>query len=215
MEIMEKNERKRPSHEESGKFSDNIILDKITRTHISVPLIILMSVASAFMYHYVVNTSLSRQLIVPLFVSGFIFFTFLEYVFHRYLFHISTDTPFKKKLQYKIHGLHHDYPKDKTRLAMNPIFSLTLTGLFYLLFKAILGDMVYAFLPGVISGYCMYISIHYIVHSFPPPKNFFRHLWINHAIHHYRDETTNYGVSSPLWDYIFGTTFKKKLQNDT
>ena len=32
-----------------------------------------------------------------------------------------------------------------------------------------------------------------------------KQLWINHAVHHYKDGNAVFGVSSPLWDYIFGT----------
>jgi sterol desaturase/sphingolipid hydroxylase (fatty acid hydroxylase superfamily) len=44
-----------------------------------------------------------------------------------------------------------------------------------------------------------------MVHAYPAPKNFFKVLWINHAVHHYKDGEVVFGVSSPLWDYIFGT----------
>jgi sterol desaturase/sphingolipid hydroxylase (fatty acid hydroxylase superfamily) len=45
---------------------------------------------------------------------------------------------------------------------------------------------------------------------FKMPKNFVGVLWTNHALHHYGDPHTMYGVSSPLWDYVFGTVYKKK-----
>ena len=35
--------------------------------------------------------------------------------------------------------------------------------------------------------------------------NFLKTLWVHHAIHHYKDDTRAYGVSSPLWDWILGT----------
>jgi sterol desaturase/sphingolipid hydroxylase (fatty acid hydroxylase superfamily) len=44
-----------------------------------------------------------------------------------------------------------------------------------------------------------------MVHAFQPPKNFFKVLWVNHSIHHYKDGEVVFGVSSPLWDYIYGT----------
>jgi sterol desaturase/sphingolipid hydroxylase (fatty acid hydroxylase superfamily) len=43
------------------------------------------------------------------------------------------------------------------------------------------------------------------VHAYPPPGNFFKALWINHSVHHYKDGEAVFGVSSPLWDYIYGT----------
>lgn len=34
-------------------------------------------------------------------------------------------------------------------------------------------------------------------------------LWVNHAVHHYKDGEAVFGVSSPLWDYIYGTMSEK------
>jgi sterol desaturase/sphingolipid hydroxylase (fatty acid hydroxylase superfamily) len=68
-----------------------------------------------------------------------------------------------------------------------------------------MGDFVFSFLPGFLTGYAFYLSIHYMVHAFPPPKNFFKVLWVNHSIHHYKEGEYVFGVSSPLWDYVYGT----------
>jgi len=53
-----------------------------------------------------------------------------------------------------------------------------------------------------------------MVHAYPPPKNIFKMLWINHGIHHYKNGEMIYGVSSPLWDYIYGTMKEKKLSTN-
>jgi len=90
-------------------------------------------------------------------------------------------------------------------LAMPPIMSITLATSFLFLFKLFLGDMVFAFLPGFLVGYAGYLCMHYILHIFPPPKNRFKKLWELHAIHHYKDQTKVYGVSTPLWDIVFRT----------
>jgi sterol desaturase/sphingolipid hydroxylase (fatty acid hydroxylase superfamily) len=44
-----------------------------------------------------------------------------------------------------------------------------------------------------------------MVHAYAPPKNFLKALWVNHSVHHYKDGEIVFGVSSPLWDYIYGT----------
>jgi sterol desaturase/sphingolipid hydroxylase (fatty acid hydroxylase superfamily) len=33
-------------------------------------------------------------------------------------------------------------------------------------------------------------------------------LWINHGTHHYKNGEMVFGVSSPLWDYLYGTMNK-------
>ncbi|MGB3618930.1 MAG: sterol desaturase family protein, partial [Catalinimonas sp.] len=30
-------------------------------------------------------------------------------------------------------------------------------------------------------------------------------LWVHHSIHHFKDDERAFGVSSPLWDWVFGT----------
>ncbi len=200
----------KPKHSGTGAFSDNPIIERLSRTHIAVPLTILMSIAVGLLYYAMQHTDIQLAYIPFLFMSGVLFFTFLEYVLHRYLFHLKTDTEQKKVFQHKIHGLHHEFPKDKTRLAMPPILSIALTVSFFYLFYALIDTKVFAFLPGIMAGYCLYISVHYIIHIYPPPKNFFKELWINHAIHHYKDGNMAFGVSSPLWDYVFGTMPSKR-----
>jgi sterol desaturase/sphingolipid hydroxylase (fatty acid hydroxylase superfamily) len=41
------------------------------------------------------------------------------------------------------------------------------------------------------------------VHIFKPPRNFLKALWRNHSIHHYKDDSILFGVSSPIWDYVY------------
>ena len=115
-----------------------------------------------------------------------------------------------KKISYKMHGVHHDYPKDKQRLAMPPLVSILLGTLFLLLFKLVLDQYSFSFLAGFVIGYASYLLVHYSVHIFRPPNNFMKALWTNHAIHHYGDENILFGVSSPIWDYVFRTLPEKK-----
>jgi sterol desaturase/sphingolipid hydroxylase (fatty acid hydroxylase superfamily) len=181
------------------------VLEKLSRTHISVPLIIFLSYSSALLYWSITHTTLSAGLTIGLFFSGVLFFTWLEYMLHRHVFHMATVTKTREKIQYMMHGVHHEFPKDKSRLAMPPLLSITLASVLLLIFRVILGDFVFAFLPGVLVGYSFYLSIHYMIHVFQPPNNFFKRLWINHSIHHYKNGEVVFGVSSPLWDYVYRT----------
>jgi sterol desaturase/sphingolipid hydroxylase (fatty acid hydroxylase superfamily) len=105
--------------------------------------------------------------------------------------------------------VHHEFPKDKDRLAMPPLLSVTIATILLLLLRLVLGDLVFAFLPGFLVGYAAYLGVHYMVHAYQPPKNFLKALWINHGIHHYKNGEIAFGVSSPLWDYIYGTMREK------
>ncbi len=194
-----------PRNKGSKQLFNNPILERLSRTHISIPLIIFGAYSVGLLYWSVTHTSLSLWATLGLFVLGLLTFTFVEYLVHRYVYHVSTHTEWRKTFQYKAHGVHHEFPKDKDRLAMPPLLSITVATILLLLFRLVMGDLTFAFLPGFLVGYASYLAIHYIVHIYQPPKNFFRVLWINHSIHHYKDGDSVFGVSSPLWDYIFGT----------
>jgi sterol desaturase/sphingolipid hydroxylase (fatty acid hydroxylase superfamily) len=198
----------KPQNKGTKQLFQNPILEKLSRTHISVPLIIFFTYAAALLYWSVTHTDLSIGTTVLMFFIGVIAFTWVEYNVHRYFFHMAPTTERKAKVQYTMHGVHHEYPKDKTRLAMPPVLSITVATVLLFVFRLVLGDFVFSFLPGFLVGYAGYLSVHYMVHAFQPPKNIFKALWINHGLHHYKNGEMVYGVSSPLWDYIYGTMVK-------
>jgi len=200
----------KPQNKGTKQLFNSPVLETLSRTHISVPLLIFFSYAAGLLYWNISYTNLSAVTTIVLFFVGFIAFTWVEYNVHRYVFHMKTYTELRNKIQYMIHGVHHEFPKDKDRLAMPPLLSIILGTILLLLFRVIMGDFVFAFLPGFMVGYASYLSVHYLVHAYPPPKNFFKALWVNHSVHHYKDGEVVFGVSSPLWDYIYGTLELKK-----
>ncbi len=189
----------------SRRMFENPFLEKLTHTHIAIPLIFFSMYAIALLYWSYDHQYLSFIYTALVFLSGVLLFTLVEYLMHRYLFHLPPTSKFNEKVAYKIHGIHHDYPKDKDRLAMPPILSIILSTLFLLLFKAIMGNAGLAFTAGFVVGYAAYLSIHFIIHAYIVPKNVFKVLWIHHSIHHYKKTDKAFGVSSPLWDYVFRT----------
>lgn len=194
-----------PKNKGTKRLFDNPILERLSRTHISIPVAIFSVYSIGLLYWSVTHTSLSPWISVGMFLLGLLLFTWVEYIVHRYVFHMKTYTALRARWQYTIHGVHHEYPKDKDRLAMPPLLSITISTVLLLVLKVFLGDLVFSFLPGFLVGYTAYISIHYMVHAYPPPKNFLKALWVNHGVHHYKDGEIVFGVSSPLWDYIYGT----------
>ncbi len=197
--------QQRPKSTGSGQLFSSPVLEKLTRTHIAIPIVIFLSYAVAILYWSIGHTSLSGSHTTVLFFVGILVFTWVEYNVHRYVFHIPTPTAFKKKFQYIVHGVHHEFPRDKERLAMPPLLSITIATILLLLCRLVMGDLAFAFMPGFLVGYALYLFVHYVVHAYPPPKGWLKSLWVNHAIHHYKDGEVVFGVSSPLWDYVYGT----------
>ncbi|HEY9049515.1 MAG TPA: sterol desaturase family protein [Ohtaekwangia sp.] len=199
-----------PKNKGTKQLFKNPVLEKLSRTHISIPLTIFFLYSSGLLYWSITHTTLSPLATTGMFFLGLLSFTWVEYMTHRHLFHMPTYTKVRAKLQYTMHGVHHEFPKDKDRLAMPPLLSITIATILLLLFRLVMGDLVFAFLPGFLVGYAAYLSVHYMVHVFQPPKNIFKAWWINHSVHHYKDGEVVFGVSSPLWDYVYGTMREKK-----
>jgi 4-hydroxysphinganine ceramide fatty acyl 2-hydroxylase len=198
----------------SVQLFNNKLLDSLTRTHIAVPVSMFILYSAGLLWWTKQSTALSTTEIGGLFFSGAIFFTFIEYIVHRYVYHIEPTTESRKNFQWKMHGVHHDYPKDKQRLAMPPALSVLVGTLLLGIFRVFLGEFAFAFLAGFMALYALYLIIHYSIHIFRMPTNAFKVLWVNHAIHHYSEEGAMFGVTSPLWDYIFGTVPKKEQRRE-
>ena len=169
---------------------------------------------SIWMFSFGISHNIEKAwVLVGVFFLGLFSFTLVEYLIHRFAFHMEDDDGIKTWIKYHFHGIHHEFPKDKGRLAMPPLVSAALSAILFLIFTNVMGVYAYGFLPGFLTGYATYLAIHFSVHAYRPPNNFLKHLWILHGIHHYKDENVVYGVSSPLWDYIFGTMPKNNTKS--
>lgn len=190
---------------DSGQIFSNPVLEKLTKTHISFPLIIFYGTGFGVVIYALMELRKPVLPVIALFAVGVLFFTLVEYLVHRYFYHIPPTTPRRKRIQYVFHGVHHDHPRDKKRLALPPIMSALVAFLFILLFRASMGEMGYAFGGGFMVGYAAYLMIHYAIHVFNPPKNFLGLIWKHHNLHHFAGDDRAFGVSSPFWDHIFRT----------
>lgn len=200
----------KPNHKGSATIFKNPTLERLTHTHIAIPITIFLIIATGLLIYGFSYGFLNVISAVGLFLAGWLAFSLVEYMAHRYIFHMEPTTELKRNIQYTFHGNHHDFPKDKSRLAMPPIVSLFLASFFFFVFKLVFGTLVFGIVAGFLFGYALYLFVHYAVHAYAPPKNFLKTLWIHHSIHHYKDPERAYGVSSPLWDYILGTMPERK-----
>lgn len=203
-------ENRKISNKGSATLFQNRLLERLTRTTFYFPVILFLLVGVATALYCYLSLKINVFIIVALFVAGLFAFTLVEYLIHRFVFHFNASTPGQELLKYKIHGVHHHFPKDKDRLAMPPFMSLTLAVLFFLLYKWLFGNYGIALFSGFVSGYSVYLIIHYAVHRYRQPRNFLSILWKHHSLHHYRSDNSAFSVSNPMWDYIFGTMPDKK-----
>lgn len=173
-----------------------------------VPIIILLT-------FYASHTLLFNPIkITLLFFGGIIFWTFFEYIMHRFIFHWVSNNPRIQRVAYVMHGNHHEFPRDKQRLFMPPIPSLIISSLIFLLMYAIMQKNTIAFFPGFILGYLIYGSMHYAIHTWNPKYKWMKPIWRNHHLHHYKSEEKGFGVSSHIWDLVFRTQFDLKKEKE-
>ena len=192
----------------------NQYLEYLTKTH---PLVIwgMYTPILIFLPYYSINNLNFTGLQVLLtFLSGIIFWSFMEYVLHRFLFHYHPESEKGKRINYVLHGNHHEYPRDKERLFMPAVPSLIIAAAFFVFFFLVLGNIACPFFPGFMLGYLLYGSMHYGIHAMSPPFKWMKGLWRNHHLHHYKNTDMGFGVSSTLWDHAFGTMFDLKKEKE-
>lgn len=197
----------------------NQYMEYLTKTHPLVIWAMYLPLVIFMLYFSSAQLDMSALNISLLFVSGMLFWSFFEYVIHRYVFHFMAESAKAVKIVYLIHGNHHEYPRDKQRLFMPPMPSILLATLVFSLmyfFAFLIGaiDGVFAFFPGFMLGYLMYGTMHYAIHAWNPPFKWMKPLWRNHHLHHYKEQEKGFGVSSTLWDHVFGTMFDIKKEKE-
>ena len=190
---------------ESVRFFESGFMEFFSHVHPVTPLVIFLPVIGYTLYLALGPRGLSIGATAGLFALGLVIWTLVEYAMHRYLFHYEPRSRWGKRLHFFVHGAHHDYPQDASRLVAPPAFSVPVALVFYGLFLALFGRLAPGLFAGFIFGYLCYDMIHYATHHFSMKRGI--GLWLKqyHMRHHFKDDHHGYGVSSPLWDYIFRT----------
>ena len=166
------------------------------------------------LYYSATALGYSALHIAGIFFGGIFFWSFFEYLAHRFLFHWEPKSNRAKKVIYTFHGCHHHYPRDTTRLFMPPLPSIIISGSVFGLMYLLIRHNAFMFFPGFLFGYLLYGSIHYAIHAWNPPFKWMKPHWRNHHLHHYKNEHMGYGVSSTLWDHVFGTMFDLRNEKE-
>lgn len=198
----------------SATIFKNPLLESLTKTSLTQNIIVYGLVVILLVYYALYSKNIPLTSFISVFIAAIFFWTFAEYILHRYLFHWINDNAYVKRFHFIMHGSHHLHPRDTERLLMPPvpglIMATVLFGLFYLVFT-IFGISIYtwAFFPGFFLGYLLYSFLHRATHVSKPPKRF-KSLWRHHSLHHYKYPDKAFGVSNTFWDKVFGTMPPKK-----
>ncbi|KAL2467426.1 Fatty acid 2-hydroxylase 1 [Abeliophyllum distichum] len=137
---------------------------------------------------------------------GILAWTLLEYTLHRFLFHIKTKSYWGNTIHYLLHGCHHKHPMDGLRLVFPPTATAILCIPFWKFIRLIsTTSTAPALFGGCLLGYVMYDVTHYYVHHGQPTSDIPKSLKKYHLNHHFRIQNKGFGITSPLWDKVFGT----------
>ena len=188
----------------SPRLFRNPLLDRFSRVHPGVPFLIYGPAATVLLW--AAHDKFPVPYIVVIFAAGYLAWTLLEYFGHRFVFHIRPKSPVGRRVQFLIHGVHHEHPNDPSRLVMPPLMSLPIMAGAFAIFRLVAGSAVSPpAMAGFLSGYMIYDGLHFYLHHRQPEHFIGRYLRRRHMHHHFRDDTSWFGVSAPWWDAIFAT----------
>jgi sterol desaturase/sphingolipid hydroxylase (fatty acid hydroxylase superfamily) len=192
---------------QSIRLFENDFLERLTHVHPIVPLLFWAPVVVWLLWRSFAMHQLPLLPVLGIGALALVTWTLTEYCLHRFVFHYPARSRLGKRFVYLFHGNHHDDPRDKTRLVMPPAGAIPIMAALFFLFGLVIpAPWVEPFGAFFIVGYLIYDYIHYATHHFSMKNPVAKYLRRYHLKHHYSGETGRYGVSSPLWDIVFGTT---------
>ena len=192
---------------QSIRLFENDVLERLTHVHPIVPLLFWAPVVVWLLWRSFAMHNLPLLPVLGIGVLGLVTWTLTEYCLHRFVFHYPARSRAGKWFVYLFHGNHHDDPRDKTRLVMPPAGAIPIMAALFFLFGLVIpAPWIEPFGAFFIVGYLIYDYIHYATHHFRMKNPVAKYLRRYHLKHHFSGERGRYGVSSPLWDIVFGTT---------
>jgi len=177
--------------------------------------------------------AIAVTLIVRLVVGGFswrdlvaaaamlVIYPFGEWAIHVYLLHARPFVLRGRRVDLasaKAHREHHEAPNDLGLILLAPLEAAAL------LFLAVpvvplIGAAVFALAPGavprpalltaVLAGYVLvgiYEWTHFLIHTaYRPRSRYYRSIWRNHRLHHFKNEHYWHGITNTIGDRAMGT----------
>jgi sterol desaturase/sphingolipid hydroxylase (fatty acid hydroxylase superfamily) len=153
------------------------------------------------------RAKLPRSNTIILLAVGLLSWGLIEYGLHRFIFHYHARSRLGVKLLYQVHLSHHEDPEAINRLFASLLLSTPIASTYWLLAWAVTGSWAaasYLFI-GMASGYFYYEWLHFQCHHRTSRLRFLKYLRKYHLLHHYKTPELRFGVTSPLFDLVFGT----------
>ncbi|HYW74038.1 MAG TPA: sterol desaturase family protein [Pyrinomonadaceae bacterium] len=144
---------------------------------------------------------------LPLLAGGLFSWSLFEYVMHRFIFHYQARSRLGQKFLYHAHVGHHVNPLERSGVSSSLIMGLPIGAAYWLLAWAATGSWLAALwlFIGLAAGFFGYKWVHFQCHHRRSRLRVLRYLRHYHLLHHYKTPELRFGVTSPLFDLVFGT----------
>lgn len=134
---------------------------------------------------------------------GAVAWTLLEYLIHRWLGHDVRTRPNPFAAEHVRHHSEGNYFAPTSKKAVVALVMIPLLALPAIALSGV--ELGVAFAVGFVAMYVTYEVVHRRDHTHPGFGPYGRFLRRHHFYHHFVDPSTNHGVTSPVWDWVFGT----------
>jgi sterol desaturase/sphingolipid hydroxylase (fatty acid hydroxylase superfamily) len=145
--------------------------------------------------------------VAALVCGGLLSWGLFEYAVHRWVLHRETSLDDARLPGNRTHLAHHAAPDALDRLNVQLSESLPVCAAYCLLMWALTGDWratVFLY-DGLMLGYFFYEYLDYQAHHGAARGPVVRYFRRYHLLHHHCDAEARFGVTSPLFDLLFGT----------
>ena len=131
-------------------------------------------------------------------LGGAMLWTLVEYLLHRFVYH-------ELAVVKELHGMHHEHPNDfvGAPIWVSVIGFASLLAAFALLWGI---EIACGVTTGLVAGYVAYLLMHDAVHRWRlGERSWLRSYRLRHHYHHRSSPPGNFGVTTGVWDVVFGT----------
>ena len=135
------------------------------------------------------------------FTLGALGWTLAEYVLHRFDGHgMKGRTAFSRE-----HLQHHADPAYFAPVHLKARLAALVLGSLAAVLSLAIGPIGLSATAGFTGGWLAYEWLHRRLHTHGPLNAYGRWARRHHFHHHFNDPKANHGVTSPVWDWVFGT----------
>jgi dihydroceramide fatty acyl 2-hydroxylase len=191
---------------ERARMFQSDFFEFFSKVHPAVPFIFYIPIALGVLGWALVQGVSSPVMALGFVPAGWVTWQLMEYFIHKGLFHWEGNSPLTRKLHDILHGYHHKYPDDDTRLVMPlgasiPLAILIAAGL-YAVHRP---DATIPFWVGIVLAYLWYDFTHWSTHYRKPRTAWGKGIRSHHMAHHFNDSGKNFGISHKWIDVVLGT----------